>query len=95
MIHRNLTFKVPVQHGTAFERYFEQSYRPAMANAPGYVGAELLRAIDDPTRYEMTLRWASPDDAAGWRTSPVHQGLQPELNALHEGMEGVSYDVVA
>jgi heme-degrading monooxygenase HmoA len=95
MIQRHLTFKVTAEHADAFERYFQQRYRPAMAQAPGYVRAELLREVDDPTRYRMTLGWADADAAAGWRTSPVHQGLQPELNELHEGMEGISYQVVA
>jgi len=95
MIQRHLTFNVPAGNAIAFERYFEHSYRPAMAEAPGYVRAELLCDLDDPTRYQMTLCWADADAAAGWRTSPVHQGLQPELNALHEGMEGTGYRVVA
>jgi quinol monooxygenase YgiN len=95
MFHRQLTFKVPSESATAFERYFEQAYQPAMAESPGYVGSELLCELDEPTRYLMILRFTDADAAAGWRTSPIHQGLQPTLNALHEGMEGISYRVVA
>lgn len=95
MIERHITFTVPVANAAAFERFFSESYGPAMAKADGYVRVELLREIDDPTRYQMALRFADPGSAAGWRTSEVHTALQPELNALHEGTEIVGYDVVA
>ncbi len=43
----------------------------------------------------MVFRWETADDAAGWRTCEVHQGLQPALSALHSGMEIVAYTKVA
>jgi quinol monooxygenase YgiN len=94
MIERHITFRVPAASADAFERFFDEAYRPAMARAPGYVRVELLREIDDPTRYQMALRFTDPGAAAGWRTSETHQALQPALNALHEGSDVVGYDVV-
>ncbi len=95
MIERHITFTVPAANTTAFERFFGESYRPAMAKAPGYVRVELLREVDDPGRYQMALRFTDPDAATAWRTSAVHTALQPGLNALHEGTEIVGYDVLA
>lgn len=95
MIERHVTFKVPPANAAAFERFFDEAYRPAMAEAPGYVRVELLREIDEPARYQMSLRFRDPESAAGWRTSEVHQALQPALNALHEGSEVAGYDVIA
>lgn len=94
MIERHITFRVAAATAEAFERFFDEAYRPAMAESPGYVRAELLREIDDATRYRMTLRFSDPDAAAGWRTSATHQALQPALTALHEGSEVVGYDVI-
>jgi hypothetical protein len=31
----------------------------------------------------------------GWRTSPVHQGLQPDLNALVSSSVVQAYEVIA
>jgi antibiotic biosynthesis monooxygenase (ABM) superfamily enzyme len=95
MIERHITFTVPAANAAAFERFFDEAYRPAMAEAPGYVRVELLREIEEPARYQMSLRFSDPDSAAGWRTSPVHQALQPGLAALHDGSEVVGYDVIA
>lgn len=95
MIERHITFKVPATNAAAFERFFDEAYRPAMAEAPGYVRVELLREIEQPTRYQMSLRFSDPEAAVGWRTSEVHQALQPALNALHDGSEVVGYDVIA
>jgi heme-degrading monooxygenase HmoA len=94
MIERHITFRVPAANAGAFERFFDEAYRPAMAEAPGYLRVELLREIDDPTRYQMTLRFSDLDSAAGWRTSERHRALQPALGALHEGSEVVAYHVI-
>lgn len=95
MIERHITFNVHADRTAAFERFFGDTYRVAMAQAPGFVRAELLREADEPTRYQMTLRFEDAEAAAGWRTSPVHQALQPDLAALFSTNEVVGYVVVA
>jgi antibiotic biosynthesis monooxygenase (ABM) superfamily enzyme len=95
MIERHITFNVHADRTADFERFFVERYRPAMAASPGFVRVDLLREADDPTRYQMTLRFEDAETAAGWRTSPVHQALQPELAALFSTNEIVGYEVVA
>lgn len=95
MIERHITFNVHPDRTEAFERFFAEQYRPAMAQAPGFVRVELLREAEAPTRYQMVLRWRDGDAAVGWRTSPVHEALQPGLMALFSSNEIVAYDVVA
>jgi heme-degrading monooxygenase HmoA len=56
---------------------------------------DLLREIDRPTRYQMVLRWDRPEAAAGWRTSKVHEALQPALTALYSDNEILGYEVIA
>jgi antibiotic biosynthesis monooxygenase (ABM) superfamily enzyme len=82
MIERHITFNVVAGRTGEFERFFADRYRPAMAASPGFVRAELLREAEDPTHYQMTFRFDDAESAAGWRTSAVHQALQPALGEL-------------
>jgi len=56
---------------------------------------DLLREAEQATRYQMVLRFADLEASVGWRTSPVHQGLQPDLQALTTSSEVQAYEVVA
>jgi antibiotic biosynthesis monooxygenase (ABM) superfamily enzyme len=95
VIERHITFNVHPDRTADFERFYADEYRAAMAKSPGYVKSDLLREADDVTRYHMILRFEDADSAAGWRTSEVHQALQPALLALHGGMEIQGYVVIA
>ena len=95
MIERHITFNVHPDKTGAFERFFADTYRPAMAASPGFVRADLLREAENPTRYQMVLRFDDLESAAGWRTSDVHQGLQPDLLALYADNEIQAYEVIA
>ncbi len=94
MIERHITFKVHEHRTADFERFFADVYRPGAARTPGYVSLELLREMEQRSRYQMVFRWETRDAATAWRTSPEHQDLQPGLEELHDGMEIVAYDVV-
>ena len=59
---------------------------------PGLVECSLLREVEHPSRYQIVFRWDTADQAVAWRTSSVHQGLQPALNELHGGMEITAYE---
>ena len=95
MIERHITFQVHPDKTATFERFFAETYRPKMSASPGFVRADLLRETDSPTRYQMVLRWDDLESATGWRTSPVHEALQPGLVALHAGMTIQPYEVIA
>ena len=94
MIERHITFNVVPAKTAEFEQFFVEQYRAAMSQSPGFVRVELLRRADDPTRYEMAMRWQDADAATGWRTSPVHAGLQPALNALVSAGDITVFDVI-
>jgi heme-degrading monooxygenase HmoA len=95
MIERHITYAVHPDRTTEFERFVAEQYAPAMSRSPGFVSLGLLREADDPSRYQMLMRWRDAESAVTWRTSDVHQGLQPALSSLHQGMEIVAYEVVA
>jgi heme-degrading monooxygenase HmoA len=94
MIERHITFNVHPESTEAFERFFADRYRPAMSESPGFVRVELLREAEEPTRYQMTIRFEDAEAATGWRTSGVHQELAPDLAALFSTNEIQAYDVV-
>jgi antibiotic biosynthesis monooxygenase (ABM) superfamily enzyme len=95
VIERHITFNVHPDKAGEFERFFTDVYRPAMATSGGFARADLLREAESATRYQMVLRFADADSAAGWRTSELHQSLQPALLALYADNEIVGYEVIA
>ena len=94
MIERHITFNVHPGMHADFERFFADRYGPAMSESPGFVRVELLREADSQTRYQLVLRFQDAETAAAWRTSPVHQALQPALAALFSTNEIQGYDVI-
>lgn len=95
MIERHVTFNVLPGREQDFEELFTAEYRPAMAAMPGYVKLELLVEQEDPTQYQMVIRFESLETAAGWRNSDVHQALKPKIKALYDGSKLQVYDVIA
>lgn len=95
MIERHITFSVHPDRTVDFERFFTDRYRPPVLDMPGLIECSLLREAEHADRYQMVFRWQTAEHAAAWRTSEVHQELQPGLNELHAGMEIVAYTRVA
>jgi len=95
MIERHVSYEVPAEKAAEFERFFAEQYRPPVLDMPGLIECILLRQSDDATRYQMVFRWETADNAAAWRTSEVHQALQPALSALVSGLQIVAFNKVA
>ena len=95
MIERHVTFNVLLDKTADFEKIFVEEYRPAMATMPGFVKVDLLRLPDQPTQYQMVIRFESAEAAAGWRSSAAHQALQPRIKALYSDSQLQVYDVIA
>lgn len=95
MIERHITFNVLPDKTGAFEKFFVEQYRPAMARSKGFVRCDLLREADHPARYQMVLRFDTLEDSAGWRNSEIHQALQPQLKSLYQDNEILAYQVIA
>ena len=95
MIERHITFNVHPDKTAEFEQFFADHYGPTMAKSPGFVKVDLLREAESRTRYQMVFRFEDADGAAGWRTSAVHQALQPALTALFTDNEIQGYEVIA
>ena len=95
MIERHVTFDVLPDKAHDFEKLFVEQYRPAMAVMPGYIKVELLREQENPSKYQMVIRFQSLETAAAWRSSDAHQALQPKIKALYSNNQLQVYDVIA
>ena len=95
MIERHVTFNVLPDKTQEFAELFCDDYRPAMASMPGFVKVDLLCEQDDPTKYQMVIRFESTETAAAWRDSDAHQALKPKIKALYQGSTLQVYDVIA
>ena len=61
-------FDVKPGQAAIFERAFAGAgmlTRPAGVN--GFIGAELVRSVDEPTVYYVVGKWESPDAYARWQ----------------------------
>jgi antibiotic biosynthesis monooxygenase (ABM) superfamily enzyme len=95
MIERHVTFHVYPDKRQEFEKLFVEDYRPAMALMPGFVRVDLLCELDEPSQYQMVIRFENSEAAAGWRSSAAHQSLQPKIKALYNESKLQIYDVIA
>lgn len=95
MIERHISFDVKPGQGEAFVRFFTDQYRPPVLSFDGLIECSMLREAESETRYQMVFRWVAAENAVAWRVSEVHQGLQPALQALIDGMVIAAYEKVA
>ena len=95
MIERHVTFNVLSDKCQEFETFFVEKYRPGMATMRGFLKVELLREAQQPTQYQMVIRFESAEASAEWRGSAIHQSLQPVLKSLYSESKLQVYDVVA
>lgn len=95
MIERHVAFDVLQGQETAFEQFFIREYKPAMSRMAGFVRVELLRDQEDPSKYQMAIRFNSTEDATAWRASAEHQALSPQLKVLYSKSQVQVYSVIA
>ena len=93
MLERHVTFNVLPGKESDFEKLFQEEYGPAMSAQAGFVSVSLLQEKENPSRYQMTIRFQDEETAAGWRKSPEHEGLKPKIKALYQGSELIVFDV--
>lgn len=69
------TAYLPIKEGLSDQ--FEQAFTRAsqlIANAPGYIGHQLHRSIENPQAYLLIVQWGTLEDhTEGFRKSPQYQ----------------------
>ena len=95
MIERHVTFNVCPDKTSEFEKLFVEEYRPAMSSMPGFIRVDLLCEQNEPTRYQMVIRFDTAESAAAWRNSAAHQALKPKIQSLYQDSTLQVYEVIA
>lgn len=72
-----ISFTVAAGRERQFEEAFAGSGMLTLPRAvPGYLGAELHRSLDDPSRYVVLGRWATQDAYRAWQRISL-EGRRP------------------
>jgi heme-degrading monooxygenase HmoA len=76
------------------ETRFRDTFHPAISLQKGFLGAQLIRAVDDPLRYHIEFTFESEELRQGWVASDDHQHAVPVLKALCSDWSFARFDVV-
>ena len=75
----------------AFEAAFAEA-RPLIASIPGYLGLELQRCVERPSRYVLLVRWRRLEDhTEGFRGSPQYQKWKLLLHHFYDPFPTVEH----
>jgi len=75
----------------AFEAAFAEA-APIIAAMPGYLGHELQRCLERPSRYILLVRWRSLEDhTIGFRGSPEYQRWKALLHHFYDPFPSVEH----
>jgi heme-degrading monooxygenase HmoA len=77
------------------EKEFQHSFSEAqkiISNVPGYLGHELKRCIEKPSRYLLLVNWeALEDHIEGFRRSPEYQQWKALLHHYYDPFPEVEH----
>jgi heme-degrading monooxygenase HmoA len=75
----------------AFESAFAEA-APIIAAMPGYLGHELQRCLEQPSRYILLVRWRSLEDhTIGFRGSPEYRRWKALLHHFYDPFPSVEH----
>jgi heme-degrading monooxygenase HmoA len=75
----------------AFEGAFVEA-SSIISAMPGYLGHELLRGIEQPSRYVLLVRWETLEDhTVGFRGSPEYQEWKALLHHFYDPFPTVEH----
>jgi heme-degrading monooxygenase HmoA len=76
-----------------FERSFSEAQK-IISSMPGYLGHELKRSIEKPSRYILLVNWESLEDhTVGFRGSPQYQEWRGLLHHYYDPFPEVEHYV--
>jgi heme-degrading monooxygenase HmoA len=77
------------------ERDFEAAFTEAqdiIASIDGYLGHELQRCIENPSRYLLLVKWQTLEDhTIGFRQSPVYEDWKRRLHHFYDPFPTVEH----
>ena len=76
---------------TAFERSFNEA-QTIIASMPGYIGHELKRCVEKPSRYLLLVHWGTLEDHTyGFRGSAEYQEWKALLHHYYDPFPEVEH----
>lgn len=89
-----LHIDLPVKDGMsqALEQAFTRDFQPAIARREGLRGVELLRSVDDPNVYCLTIAFENPESQQKWVATDIHQQVWAALQDLCTGFSLREYN---
>ena len=96
MILESAVLEVRAHQARRFESAFAQAQR-IIAASPGYLGHELRRCVEKPSRYLLLVRWRTLEDhTEGFRKSAPYQEWKALLHHFYDPFPTVEhYEAVA
>lgn len=76
------------------EERFRDTFLPAISVQRGFLGAQLLRAVEEPLIYHIEFTFETEELRQGWVASDHHQHAIPVLKALCSDWSFARFDVV-
>lgn len=74
-----------------FERAFREA-SPLIAGSDGYLGHELHRCLESPSRYLLLVRWRELEDhTQGFRGSPAYERWRALLHHFYDPFPTVEH----
>ena len=95
MIALHIALRLKRGRGAALETLYREAYVPAIERQGGFRSTTLLRAADDPDRYEIDIAFDTEDQRRAWAESADHEATWPRVVALCEGFTADGYVVIA
>lgn len=91
MILESAVLNVKPGQESAFEAAFGEA-KGIIASMPGFIGLELQRCIEAPSRYLLLVRWATLEHhTVGFRTSPEYQRWKSLLHHFYDPFPTVEH----
>lgn len=77
------------------ESRFGDTFLPAISKQAGFLGAHLIRSVEDALQYHIEFTFESEELRQGWVASDDHQAAIPVLKALCDDWSFARFEVVS
>lgn len=95
MITLHIALHLKAGRGADLEALYREAYVPAITRQDGFRGTTLLRAAEDPDRYEIDIAFDTETQRRTWADGADHAATWPRVVALCEGFTADLYDIIA
>ena len=76
------------------ESRFRDTFLPAISKQAGFLGAHLIRSVENALKYHIEFTFESEELRQDWVASDDHQHAVPILKALCSDWDFARFDVV-